>query len=258
MEISVIFQTMSIQMKQSFSRSMFRYCLLVNPVVNTILLFEMFKYNGGNNISEYIILSAGMMGIWGCMCFSSIGDIGRERYSGTLPLLYVSPVGFNTVVMGKILGNTILSLLTFVISFVLTAILCDEKIAIINLSGFLLSFLTMIICFEMLGLCIAYILMRSRKTELYMNLLEVPFELVCGFAFPIEVLPEWLQVIAKMFPVTWNIKIMRFYIYGAQTEKIERCWIYLVVEMLLLVVITRIVYERVKREIQINATLEVS
>lgn len=79
----VIFSTMIVQMKQSFARPMFRFCLLANPMLNTILLYEMYKNSGEENFMAYVVLGAGLMGLWGCICFSSAGDINRERYSGT-------------------------------------------------------------------------------------------------------------------------------------------------------------------------------
>ena len=43
---SVLLSTMVLQMRQSFSRNMFRFCLIANPILNTILLYEMFRNSG--------------------------------------------------------------------------------------------------------------------------------------------------------------------------------------------------------------------
>ena len=95
---------MKLQMKQSFARPMFRFCLICNPVVNTIFLYEMFMQKGTEAFLHYVVLGAGLMGIWGCICFSSVGDINRERWSQTLPILYVAPGGFGLIIFGKVLG----------------------------------------------------------------------------------------------------------------------------------------------------------
>lgn len=39
MSLAVLINSMHVQMKQSFVRPMFRFCLLANPVLNTILLY---------------------------------------------------------------------------------------------------------------------------------------------------------------------------------------------------------------------------
>ena len=37
--------TMMLQMKQSFARPMFRFCLILNPIANTIFLYELFYHD---------------------------------------------------------------------------------------------------------------------------------------------------------------------------------------------------------------------
>ena len=116
--LQIIISTMHLQMKQSFARPMFRFCLICNPIVNTIFLYEMFLNKGMDAFLNHVVVGAGLMGIWGCICFSSVGDINRERWSCTLPIIYVAPGGFGLIIFGKVLGNTVMSLLTFVLSYV--------------------------------------------------------------------------------------------------------------------------------------------
>ena len=71
MILRILFSTMIVQMKQSFARPMFRFCLIANPILNTILLYEMYKNSGENNFMAYVVLGAGLMGLWSCICFSS-------------------------------------------------------------------------------------------------------------------------------------------------------------------------------------------
>jgi len=108
MNRSVLLSTMLLQMKQSYARNMFRFCLIANPILNTILLYEMFKNSGQENFTSYVILGSGLMAVWGCICFSSAGDINRERSMGTLRILFVAPVKFSSIILGKILVPFIL------------------------------------------------------------------------------------------------------------------------------------------------------
>ena len=118
MNLAILISSVRIQMKQSFARPMFRFCLFANPVLNTILLYEMYRNTEENNFMAYVVLGAGLMGLWSCICFSSAGDISRECYSGTLALIFAAPASFPTIIIGKILGNTILSLISLVISLI--------------------------------------------------------------------------------------------------------------------------------------------
>lgn len=267
MLMQIIKDTMLLQMKQSFIRPMFRFCLIVNPIVNTIFLYEMYLQKGADAFLNYVVLGAGLMGIWSCICFSSIGDINRERYSGTLALIYVAPGGFGKIIFGKVLGNTLLSLLTFVISYVTACALSfltwgqeyvdiesffNYVTPIQNMGYFLFASVMLILTFVLISICFAYILMLSRKTELYMNLLEIPLIFICGFTFPVEVLPQWIQNISNCLAPTWAVRMLR---------STNMCWEdfgVLCLELLIMCLLTMMLHKWVDRRIRIKATLEVS
>lgn len=256
--VRVILSTMNLQMKQSFARPMYRFCLLISPVVNTIFLYEMFLNSGEENFFIYVVLGGGLMGLWSCICFSSAGDINRERFSGTLPLLYVAPTGFGNIILGKVFGNTILSLLSFAISYVCVCIISGKLVPIVHTGRFILAMGLTILSFILVSLCIAYLLMLSRKTQLYMNLIEIPFILICGFTFPIEVLPEWAQAISVCFAPTWAVRLLRLSVEGTGPVAQEYCYLILTIECVLMLVLLKVMYSWMGRMIRIKATLEVS
>lgn len=256
--IRILYTTAILQMKQSLARPMFQFCLLLNPIANTIFLYELYRYRSTQDFISYAVLGACLMGIWCCICFSSVGDINRERYSGTLPFIYVAPGGFGTIILGKILGNTILSVLTFVISFVTASILTGSMIKIDHMGIFIFSFVILLLCFTVVSICFSYILMLSRKTELYMNLLEIPIIFLCGFTFPIEILPSWVGDISKCIPITWAVKILRMSVGEVDAGEYWNYVVILLVQILILIGVTLLLYRWINRAIRVKGTLEVS
>lgn len=259
--LQIIISTMKLQMKQSFARPMFRFCLICNPIVNTIFLYEMFLQKGMDAFLNYVVLGAGLMGIWSCICFSSVGDINRERWSGTLPLIYVAPGGFGLIIFGKVLGNTIMSLFTFVLSYVTAGIISGQWYVMQHPGFFCLSMLLTIFCFVVVSLCFAYIMMLSRKTELYMNLIEIPLVFICGFTFPIEILPAWVQYISNTLAPTWAVKLLRMSCQATMewsNETYFQSMGILLLELLIMIVFTIGLYHWMDKRIRIRATLEVS
>ena len=256
----IIWSTMKLQMKQSFARPMFRFCLICNPIVNTIFLYEMFLNKGMDAFLNYVVLGAGLMGIWGCICFSSVGDINRERWSQTLPLLYVAPGGFGLIIFGKVLGNTLLSMLTFVLSYLTAGVISGRWLMIPHIEWFVLSMVLTIGCFIVVSLCFAYIMMLSRKTELYMNLIEIPLVFICGFTFPVEVLPTWAQYISNLLAPTWAVRLLRMSVQTTGGELINygRYTGILLIELAILILFTIGLYRWMDKRVRILATLEVS
>jgi len=249
---------MKLQMKNSFIRPMFRFCLLANPVINTIFLYEMYRNSGQDNFITYVMLGAGLMGLWSCICFSSAGDINRERYSGTLPLIFATPTSFGLIILGKVMGNTLISILTMVISFVTAEILTGAPIGIGSPVYLAISLLMAVICFSVVSVCIAYLLTVSRKTELYMNLIEIPITLLCGFTFPVEILPAWVQYISDALAPTWVVKLIRMSIAGVTDVSAFRNDFFILNFVTAIYVVGAVVlYRVIENQIRIKATLEV-
>lgn len=255
----VLKTTMVLQMKKSLIRPMYRFCLFANPIVNTILLYEMFLNSGQENFGVYVILGAGLMGLWGCICFSSAGDINRERWEGTLSLIFVAPADFHWIISGKILGNTLLSLLAMLISFLTARILFGITINILHPLLFIIGMFTVIITFSILSELLAYLFTLSRKTTLYMNCIEIPIIFVCGFVVPHEALPEWLQMIGRCLPPTWAVRILRISCEAVAKGDIffKELGILLVINLIYALGTVYLV-KRIEKQVRINASLEVS
>ena len=255
---SVLLSTMLLQMKQSFARPMFRFCLIANPILNTILLYEMFRNSGQSNFVSYAVLGSGLMAIWSCICFSSAGDINRERYSGTLALIFAAPAGFPAIIMGKILGNTVLSLTSLLISMVAAVCFYGAPVQLESPGYFLAALLALVVSFVVISSVLAALLTLSRRTTLYMNCIEIPFILLCGFSFPVDILPNWLHPVSRAMSPTWAVELLRMAINGVENSRLfGRNLFILLVLSAAYAVFSAWLYRRIDRHVRICASLEV-
>lgn len=255
----VILATLTLQMKQSWSRSMFRFTLVASPIINTILIYEMYAKSNPNLYSRYVIFGAGLMGLWSSICFSSVGDINRERYMGTLLYLFSAPTNFNWLLLGKVIGNTLLALTTLGFSIATARVLFGLHLVLYHPWLVLGSLVLIVISFILLSLPIAYLMMLSRKTPLYMNVIEMPMMILSGFVFPIEVLPRPLQALSNLLSTSWGTRlldaVMMRQVDGATVGKILRMLGLLFIVYLILTLLT---WRIVQRQVRQNATLEVN
>ncbi len=255
---STIRMTMFLQMKKALCRPMYRFCMIASPISSTFLLYEMFKNSGMDNFASYIILGAGLSAMWGCICFSSAGDIDRERYEGTLSLIFASPTEFDYIITGKILGNTLLATSTFLITILTAKVCLRVNCEIRELGLFLGAFLMTIVSIQLVSKAIAYLFTISRKASLYMNCIDIPFALVCGFTLPYEQLPMGLQRIGDIFPMTWAIRGLRLSMNGGNREEYVT---YILVALLLCIgfyFASQILVRKMEKAVRIQASLEVS
>lgn len=255
---SVLLSTMVLQMKQSFARPMYQFCLIVSPILNTVLLYEMFRNSGNANFASYVILGSGLMSLWSCICFSSAGDINRERSSGTLALIFAVPARFSSIILGKILGNTLLSLASIVISIVTALVIYHAPFSLSSPAYFLIALIGMIGSFVVISSVIACLLTLSRRTSLYMNCIEIPFILLCGMSFPIDVLPSCLQAISRCLAPTWAIELLRMTVQGITDPALFwRNFAIMTILSVAFALFSAWLYKVIDRAVRINATLEV-
>ena len=259
MNIAVLLSSIILQMKQSFVRPMFRFCLFANPVLNTILLSEMYYNTKSDNYLAYVVLGAGLMGLWSCICFSSAGDINRERYNGTLPLIYVAPASFPVIILGKIIGNTLLALFALVISLVTAAVFFHVPLELGSPFYFLIALLGTIMCFVVISFAIAPLLTLSRKTELYMNCIEIPIILLGGFVFPVTILPKEIQILSYALSPTYAIELLRMSVWSVDDSTLFWWKFGLLIAFTIIYTFFSIsLYRRIDRNIRISAALEVA
>lgn len=259
MSLAALFSTMRVQMKQSFARPMFRFCLIANPILNTILLYEMYRGSGEENFMAYVVLGAGLMGLWSCICFSSAGDINRERHRGTLALIFAAPASFPSIILGKIVGNTLLSLLTLGISLATAVVLFRIPLKLASPLYFLIALLSAVLAFVIISSVVACLLTLSRKTELYMNCIEIPIILLCGFVFPVTVLPSAVRAVSCALSPTYAVELLRMSVWGVDDPTLFWQKLGVLLELTALyAILSALLYRRIDRRVRIAATLEVA
>ena len=110
--------SIALQMKLSIARPMFQFVIWISPLFYATLTYLIYGAQSSEKVFQYVVLGSGFMGLWTSIVFSSASDVNRERMYGTLENIFVAPVSFAYILMGKIIGNTIWGLLSMVLSFV--------------------------------------------------------------------------------------------------------------------------------------------
>lgn len=254
---SIIWSSLTLQMKQTFARNMFKYCFFVAPILSTIIIGEMYRGSTHEDFVAFVVLGSGLWNLWGAIAFSSAGDINRERYSKTLSIIFSVPADFKQIWLGKVFGNTILAVGSFFFSVVFAVVLYRVPIHVYNWGLLALAFLLTIVSFVVISIFVAYLLTLSRRTTLFMNCLEFPFILICGFAFPIEVLPQPIMYVSYLLPPTWAVKLLRSGIAeGAPNYFSYLLWLCVTITAFYLLSIT--LYKVIFKQVKILGTLDLA
>lgn len=255
--MNVILTSIIIQIKQAITRPMFRFCVLVNPIISGFLLGMMYRNKSVEDFMIYAFIGAGISVFWGSICFSSASDIEREKWFGTLPVIFTSPAGFEKIIIGKILGNTFWGIFSVFLNMATVYIFFGIPLQFNNFSFFLLIFTLMILSMISLGFMLCGLFTLSRKVRVFMNIMDYPIIILTGMVFPIAIFPKFIQVISHILSPTWAMKGFRISVLGGSKEEMLVVVLALITITLIYSFISFISFRKIKERCVINGTLEV-
>lgn len=150
----------------------------------------------------------GMIFILICAIMMSV-SIVREKESGTMDLLLVSPVRPGTIIMGKLVPYFLLSCVILSVMLLLsyTALGLPVSGNVVNVVAVSLLYIVLSLS---LGLLISTIA-NSQLTALIVSavVLMLPVIMLSGMIFPVDNMPALLQTISCIIPARWYIEAMR-------------------------------------------------
>lgn len=206
-----------VQMKLSMARPMFQFVIWLSPLFYATITYFIYKDRPAEEVFRYVVLGSGFMALWTSIVYSSASDIGRERFYGTLENLFVAPASFSLVLWGKIIGNTLWGFLSMALSFGYLTFIFKVEIPIPNVVLLVPAVIIVVASISIFAFVMAMVFTLSRQAEALMNFIEYPVFLVCGFLFPVSILPSWVQPISALLPPTWAIGLLREVTNGGST-----------------------------------------
>ncbi|MFT5131525.1 MAG: ABC-2 type transport system permease protein [Rhodothermales bacterium] len=141
--------------------------------------------------------------------FSTISII-EDRNSGFLQGVLVAPVPRSGIVLGKILGGTVLGMMQALLflALILTPMV-DLQLSALNFVK-LLGHMTLIgVMLTALGTFIAWGMESSQGYHAIMSVFLFPLWIFSGAAFPVEGTPTWLHTLMVANPLTHGLYGMR-------------------------------------------------
>lgn len=150
----------------------------------------------------------GMIFILICAIMTSV-SIVREKETGTMDLLLVSPIKPRTIIFGKLVPYFLLSCIILALMLTMSYTVLGLPLSANVISVILLSLLYVVLSLS-LGLLVSTIA-NSQLTALIISavVLMLPIIMLSGMIFPIDNMPVVLQGISCIIPARWYIEAMR-------------------------------------------------
>jgi ABC-2 type transport system permease protein len=204
----------------------------------------------------YGVIGGGVMGMWSGIVFSSTYDITGDRRFGTLELIVGSPTSLPVIEAIRTLTNVLAGLFSMGLAFLAALAVFRFPLAGANLWGALLSLLVLLFSLWVIGVFLANFLAWSRLSGAFLNYLEMPVAFLCGFMYPVRVLPGWLQVLSGLIPVRWALEAMNESLLGVRDSGFLLAhWGMALGISVVLMLLTRWLQEKVHDKIRLSGEL---
>ncbi|MDP7422967.1 MAG: ABC transporter permease, partial [bacterium] len=134
--------------------------------------------------------------------------ISYEKDMGTLDGMLVAPINRSSIILGKVMAQTIRGMLQGTIILVLAMLVFDVKIY----GSILLVFFLLILGvygFVGLGILRTSFADTEETASMIMMSLMFPMMIMSGVFFPMEQMPWFMQYVSKVLPLTYSTTALR-------------------------------------------------
>jgi len=182
--------------------------------------------------------------------------IREAQVLGTLEALLVTQTGIPTIVISSSLYSFVVTSLRVLVYLLLGAIFFGLKIGNANYLGGLLVLLLTIVSFSSMGIISASFIMVLKRGDPLSWIFSSLSWLLGGVFYPVAVLPDWLQKISFLLPITYSLEGMRLALLkGYSVTQLMDCIIPLVIFLIIVLPASLWLFNYAVRRAKIDGSL---
>ncbi|MEN3014040.1 MAG: ABC transporter permease [Endomicrobiia bacterium] len=223
--------------------------ILFWPVVGIVSVGLMSNFlNLEKILLSFLLTGATASGVLQVIQLEVSYGILYEVWSKSIKQIFITPTKIYHYIIGSWIVGIIRGLLVFILLTFLSYVLFKSympkfNVVLIFLSGISLSAL-------IIGLVVNFfVMLYGQRVDIIAWSLSVLAMLICGIYYPVDILPEWVQVIAKLIPLTY---FLDYYRNGLGFEKkfeflLEKGFLLSFFYIVVLFILISLVYKKAKK-----------
>ncbi len=253
--LRIIGMSFEIELRQNLTDGFVMFGIVIQPLIVAFMALWMLK-DKGSDYAIFVVVGSTMTGLWTTLLFNGGNSITGERWAGTLEPLVGSPSSLRVVVFGKVLANVTQSLLSMIGCYTLISIAMGYPLTLSYPFFFLVSIVLTIIAFVSFGVIIASLFILIPDFQRLQNTLEFPVYILCGFLFPITLLPGWTTPLSYILSPYWAARALHGAAQGTlEINQIFLSWGMLIIFSAVYIIGSGSLYRLVLKRARVDATL---
>lgn len=163
----------------------------------------------GGDYFAFVLIGIAFSGYFtvGLTGFSSA--LRQAQMSGTLEAMLMTPTSLPMLIVGSALWSYLFTTLRVVVYLLVGTLLLGTNLGRANYLGGLVALVLAVVAFASIGIIAASVIMVIKRGDPITGLFGNVANLIGGVFYPVEILPEWLQVVARLLPITYALDAMR-------------------------------------------------
>lgn len=254
--LRVVLLSFEVQLRQNLTDGFVLFGILVQPLLVAFMALWMLKDKGPDH-AIFVVIGSGLTGLWTTLLFDGGNSITGERWNGTLEPLVGSPSSMRLIVFGKVLASITQSLLSMVGCYTLISLIMGFPLTIQRPGLFVGSVILTVLALVCFGLIMASLFILIRDIGRMINTLEFPVYILCGFLFPIALLPGWTTPISYLLSPYWAAQALHGAASGTlSVNQILFAWAMMIAFSLAYVLLSDGLYQKILYRARVEASLD--
>ncbi len=205
----------------------------VIQMLGTVVLLAIFYYLGqlmdpddiealdkyGGSFLAFLLIGVALTDCVGISLTTFAKQIREGQLTGSFEVTLMSPVSLQTILICSALWPHLFSAIRFFFYLLLGTLMYSVELEQANLIAGLLIFVLTVLSFAGVGMLWASVVLVIKRGEALITVIGYLVIIVSGTLFPPSLLPNWLQSLAKLIPLTHGLHGMRLALlqgYGIQ------------------------------------------
>jgi ABC-2 type transport system permease protein len=163
----------------------------------------------GTDFFPFILIGIAFRGYLGVALLQFGNSLRSEQMMGTLEMLLATPLKVSTFIAASASFTFLYQTITVAGYLLIGLLMGSLSLARMNLPVAALVMVPTIATFAAMGMMSAAFLMTFKRGDPVNFFLNAGATLFGGVFFPVEVLPESLQLISRVLPITYSLQAMR-------------------------------------------------
>jgi ABC-2 type transport system permease protein len=196
----------------------------------TIIFLTIVRHSGRPDLQPDALMAPVLMTMWWLALFQGGNFVTSDRWQGVLEWALATPVGLPTVLLGRIGGIMVFSLVGFFEVWGIGELVFGVGIPLEHPLELALTLLATVFAMSGTAVAFAALFVLTRNAITFMNSASFPFYVLGGVFVPIAILPGWIQPLSSVIFMSWSADLLRA---SLKPEHIHDFWGRLGIVMLL-------------------------